>query len=144
LYQQPTNSFEKAKQIEELAISIPRNEAKEIMSSIYRWANAFNVDNKLVLAITKIESGFNKYAISSSGAFGLMQVVPSWHKEKVIRARDTLGDPNLFSINTNIYIGTWILKDCIKKHVGVYAALQCYSGGTPGYADKVLKEYNKT
>ena len=143
-YHQPMNSAERAKQIEELANIVPRSEAEEIMTSVHRWAKKFNVDKKLILAVVKIESGFNKYAISSSGAFGLMQVIPSWHKEKVIRARDTLGDPNLFSVDTNIYIGTWILKDCIKKYVDIYAGLECYSGGTPGYGDKVLKEYNKT
>lgn len=122
---------------------ISRTDATQIIQSTYKWANEFKVDKKLLLAIAKVESSFNKYAISPSGALGIMQVIPKWHKEKVIAARDKLGNPELFNIDTNIYIGTWVIKDCLIKHKDVSKALLCYSGQTEGYDQKVLQEYKK-
>jgi len=72
-----------------------------------------------------------------------MQVIPKWHKEKVIAARDKLGNPELFNIDTNIFIGAWILKDCLIKHKDTSKALLCYSGQTEGYDQKVMREYRK-
>ena len=95
----------------------------------------------MLLAIAKVESNFNVYAISTSGAYGLMQVIPYWHKDKILQARKELGNPELFSINTNIYLGATVLKECIQR-VGINKSLECYSGRTPGYTEKVLVAYN--
>lgn len=118
-------------------------EAKTIVASAYKWGNEFNIDEKLILAITRIESGFDTYAISKSGALGLMQVIPVWHKTKIINARERLGNPEIFNIHTNIYLGTSILRDCFKGGSNIRLALNCYSGNTVGYADKVIAEYKK-
>ncbi|MEW5772517.1 MAG: murein transglycosylase domain-containing protein [Thermodesulfobacteriota bacterium] len=40
-------------------------------------ADRFGVSRSLVYAVMRTESSFNPYAVSSAGAFGLMQVVPS-------------------------------------------------------------------
>lgn len=122
---------------------IERNDANQIIQSAYKYANQFEVDKKLILAVAKVESGFNKYAISSSGAYGIMQIIPVWHKEKILVARNTLGNPEIFNIDTNIFLGTWVLRECLNKHGQVNKALLCYSGQTPGYDKKVLEAYAK-
>lgn len=122
--------------------SISNKSAKEIVFAAYRWAFEFNVDVRLLLAIAKVESNFYQHAISSSGAYGIMQVIPLWHKDKIIRARNELGNPEIFNINTNMYLGALILRDCMKKtSAKTSKALQCYSGQTPGYDNKVLVQY---
>lgn len=122
--------------------NVPKKEADQIVKAVYKWAREFDVDKNLVLAIIKVESQFNKHAISKSGAYGLMQIIPVWHKDKIIAARAKLGNPELFDINTNVFLGTWVLKDCLTKYKGnVSNALQCYSGQTPGYDQKVLVAY---
>lgn len=116
---------------------------KEIVVASYKWASEFNLDPKLLLAIAKVESNFYPHAISSSGAYGLMQVIPLWHKDKILKARKELGNPEIFSINTNMYLGALILRDCTKRNRTIMKTLQCYSGKTPGYEEKVMVNYYK-
>lgn len=117
--------------------------AKEIVIAAYKWSYEFNIDMKLLLAVAKVESNFYPHAISSSGAYGLMQVIPLWHKEKIIKARTELGNPEIFNVNTNMYLGAMVLRDCMKKTSKTSKALLCYSGKTPGYDEKVLVQYYK-
>ena len=117
--------------------------AKEIVVAAYRWASEFNVPVELLLAIARVESNFYTYAISSSGAYGLMQVIPVWHKDKILKAREELGNPEIFNVNTNMYLGAMVLRDCMRKTSKTSKALLCYSGQTPGYDDKVLIQYYK-
>lgn len=123
--------------------NVSRRTAKEIVVSAYKWSSEFNIDVRLLLAIAKVESNFYQHAISSSGAYGLMQVIPLWHKDKIIKARNELGNPEIFNVNTNIYLGALVLKDCMRKVSKTSKALLCYSGQTPGYDDKVLVQYYK-
>jgi len=116
---------------------------REIVVAAYKWAAEFNVDHKMLLAIAKVESNFYPHAISSSGAYGIMQIIPLWHKDKILKARKELGNPEIFSVNTNMYIGANIFKDCLKKSGNNLKALKCYSGKTPGYEEKVMAYYYK-
>jgi len=123
-------------------IKVSRVDAKEIVSAITKWSMEFNIDPKLMLAIARQESNFDKYAISSSGAYGIMQVIPVWHKQKVIDAHKALGNPELFNINTNVYLGARVYADCMKKTKIVTKALECYYGKpNTGYAQQVLGHY---
>lgn len=123
--------------------SISFKDAYTISSSVLNWSKEFKLDPKLILAVAKVESGFNKHAISSSGAYGIMQVIPLWHKDKIISARKELGNPEVFNIKTNIYLGAWVLRECKDRTSNLNKALLCYSGQTPGYDKKVLQEYRQ-
>lgn len=122
---------------------VQEKDARAIVFSALKWAWEFDLDPKLLLAIAKVESNYYKYAISSSGAYGLMQVIPVWHKDKILEARKVTGNPEVFNIDTNMYLGARIYKDCIKKYGNVNKALLCYSGQTPGYDKKVVQEYTR-
>ncbi len=93
------------------------------------------LDPHLVLAVIDIESKFSKYAVSRSGARGLMQVMPFWVKE--------IGDPahNLFSERINLRYGCTILRHYLDRERGnVAAALARYNGslGQGDYSARVL------
>ena len=120
---------------------ITNKSAREIVVAAQKWGYEHGVDSTLLLAIMSVESNFYPHAISASGAYGLMQVIPVWHKDKIVKARKELGNPEIFNINTNIYLGSLVLKDCMNKVKRVSKALSCYSGNTPGYDEKVLKQY---
>jgi soluble lytic murein transglycosylase-like protein len=122
--------------------NISEKSAREIVVAAQKWGYEFGLDSKLILAIVKVESNFHPHAISTSGAYGLMQVIPTWHKEKIVKAKKELGNPEIFNINTNIYLGSMVLKECLLRSSNKTSkALLCYSGQTKGYDDKVLKHY---
>ena len=107
-----------------------------LLRGIHREASRARLVPELVLAVIEIESRFDHFAISRSGAQGLMQVMPFWLKE--------IGHPddNLVDINTNLRMGCTILKyymDMEKSNL--HNALARYNGsyGSRKYSTKVLE-----
>lgn len=121
-----------------LAQQVPDiNERLEILKTVHYEATNTDVAPELVLAVIDVESGFDRYAISSASALGLMQVMPFWVKE-VGR-----GDKNaLFDIRFNILLGCRILKYYLDMENGdLVRGLGRYNGsiGRRGYADRVIE-----
>ena len=111
------------------------NERIKILTNVHREASRWNLPPSLVLAVIDVESAFNKYALSSVYARGLMQIMPFW--------ADVLNvsEQSLMDIKTNIRIGCAILAHYKQKENGDYVqALNRYNGTTDRrkYADKVL------
>ena len=95
---------------------------------------------ELVLSVIEVESNFNRFAISSAGARGLMQVMPFWLKE--------IGRPgdSLINMQTNLRYGCTILKYYLDKERGkLHAALARYNGsqGQGWYPARVNLAYQK-
>ncbi len=100
------------------------------LKSVHYEASRAGLDPQLVLGLIQVESGFKKYAVSSAGARGLMQVMPFWVKQ--IGAK---GD-NLFDSRKNIRYGCVILRHYLDIEKGdLYRALGRYNGslGKPEY-----------
>ncbi len=89
----------------------------------YECARA-GLDRQLVLGLIQVESGFRKYAISSAGARGYMQVMPFW--TRVIGD----GDPRrLFDMRANLRYGCVILRHYLDIEKGdLFLALGRYNG----------------
>lgn len=111
------------------------DERLELLVLIHREATRASISPELVLAVVDIESRFDRFAISSVGAQGLMQVMPFWLKE--------IGhaDDNLFMVETNLRLGCTILKYYLDRSNGdVRKALNRYNGSRKRkYSDKVLE-----
>jgi len=111
-----------------------------ILKQIHYEASRVNVAPELVLAVIEVESAFDEFAISVSGARGLMQVMPFWLDEI------GLSDKNLFKIRTNLRMGCTILRYYLDIESGnLTRALARYNGslGKYTYPNKVLKALNK-
>jgi soluble lytic murein transglycosylase-like protein len=54
------------------------NVRREFLETVWYESRRAGLDVSLVLALIEVESGFRKYAISSAGARGYMQVMPFW------------------------------------------------------------------
>jgi soluble lytic murein transglycosylase-like protein len=107
-----------------LSDTIP-NEKKRLnmLRLIHAEATRSKLPVELVLAVIQVESNFDRFAISNSGARGLMQVMPFWLKE--------LKQPNanLFNIETNLRFGCTILRYYLDREKGNRTrALARYNG----------------
>ena len=108
----------------------------DFLRSLHYEASRAGLDPQLVLSLIEVESGFQRYAVSSAGARGLMQVMPFW--------ADLIGDGNvrlLFDIRTNLRFGCVILRHYLDLERGdLFRALGRYNGslGKPDYPDLVL------
>jgi soluble lytic murein transglycosylase-like protein len=98
------------------------------------------LDPQLVLSLITVESRFNKYAISSAGARGIMQVMPFWQRQ--IGARDQ----DLLNVQTNIRFGCTILRHYLQLERGdMFMALGRYNGsrGQATYPNLVFGALNR-
>jgi soluble lytic murein transglycosylase-like protein len=90
----------------------------------------------LVLGLIEVESGFRKFAVSSAGAMGVMQVMPFWPRML------GQGDPSvLFQWQANLRFGCVILRHYLKLENGnLTMALGRYNGsrGQSAYPGAVL------
>ena len=115
---------------------IPDRKARlELLRTIHYEAVRARLDPQLVLGIIEVESGFRKYAVSTAGARGYMQVMPFWVKQ--------IGQPrhNLFHLRTNLAYGCAILRHYVDVEEGDYfRALMRYNGslGSAKYPRLVL------
>lgn len=103
----------------------PKSQILKMIDSI---ANKHGVDEKLVRALVKQESGFNPKATSHCGAMGLMQLMPATAKG--------LGVTDAYNPVQNVDGGVRYLKGMLQKYNGnVVLALAAYNAG-PGAVDK--------
>ena len=107
----------------------------ELLKTVHAEATRAGLKPELVLAVIHVESAFDRFAISTTGAQGLMQVMPFWKKE--------IGHPrdNLFRPQVNLRYGATILKYYMDQEKNnVEKALARYNGsaGQKVFPRKVL------
>lgn len=114
----------------------------DMLKSIHREATRADLPPELVIAVIEVESSFDTFAISRSGAQGLMQVMPFW--------LDEIGQPddNLVDMETNLRMGCTILKYYMDMEKNdLRGALARYNGSYGDlhhtYSNRVLDALTK-
>jgi soluble lytic murein transglycosylase-like protein len=96
----------------------------EFLEAVWYESKRAGLEPALVLGLIQVESGFRKYAISSAGARGYMQVMPFWAR--------TIGDGDaarLFHMQSNLRYGCIILRHYLDIEKGdLFLALGRYNG----------------
>jgi soluble lytic murein transglycosylase-like protein len=114
---------------------------REFLHTVRYEAQRAGLEPELVLGLIQVESGFRRYAVSSAGARGYMQVMPFW--TRVIGD----GDPAaLFDMVTNIRYGCVILRHYLDIEKGnLFLALGRYNGsrGRDTYPNAVLAAWKR-
>jgi soluble lytic murein transglycosylase-like protein len=111
-------------------------ERQEFLQTLWYEARRAGLSLSLVLGLVQVESAFRKFAISSAGARGYMQVMPFWVR--------TIGDGHegrLFHMQTNLRFGCVILRHYLDREGGdLFMGLGRYNGsrGQAPYPQAVL------
>ena len=108
---------------------------RDFLITVQYEATRAGLDPQLVLGLIEHESNFRKFAVSSAGARGFMQVMPFW--------LSNIGNPDqdLFHLRTNLRYGCTILRYYLDRENGDYfRALGRYNGslGQPDYPEHVV------
>lgn len=96
----------------------------EFLQTVWYESRRAGLDTSMVLGLIQVESAFRKFAVSSAGARGYMQVMPFWSR--------LIGDGDaakLFHMQTNLRFGCVILRHYIDRESGdLFLALGRYNG----------------
>jgi soluble lytic murein transglycosylase-like protein len=117
------------------------DDRQEFLHTLWYEARRAGLSLSLVLGLIEVESAFRKYAISSAGARGFMQVMPFWTR--------SIGDGNestLFHTQTQLRFGCVILRHMLARENGnLFLALGRYNGsrGQAAYPNAVLAAQKK-
>jgi len=119
------------------------DERMEILKQVYcetHRSGEARLPPGLVMAVMDIESRFNRWAVSSAGAVGLMQVMPFWPEKLGIKRYE------LIHTGPNIHMGCAILRYYLRyERNDVRKALARYNGsvGQRGYPDMVISRWSR-
>lgn len=100
------------------------NVRQEFLQSVWYESRRAGLDTSMVLGLVQVESNFRKFAVSSVGARGYMQIMPFWTR---VLADGDAG--KLFHMQTNLRFGCVILRHYLERERGdVFLALGRYNG----------------
>jgi soluble lytic murein transglycosylase-like protein len=125
------------------AIVKDRSERLEILKQVYcetHRPGEARLPPGLVMALIAVESRFDRWAVSSTGAVGLMQVMPFWPEKLGMRRYE------LTHVAPNVHMGCAILRYYMGyEHNDVRKALARYNGspGKRDYPDRVLTAWRR-
>jgi soluble lytic murein transglycosylase-like protein len=109
---------------------------RDFLQTVWYESQRAGLEPSLVLGLIQVESGFRKFAISSAGARGFMQVMPFWVQQ--LAGADASA---LFQMQVNLRFGCAILRHYLDLETGdLTLALGRYNGsrGQMAYPQAVL------
>lgn len=114
----------------------------DLVTMAHTAGHQMGLDPLLIIAVMAVESRFNPIAESVMGAKGLMQIIPRYHLDKF---REVGGEKYaVFDPQTNILVGSRILREYLARTGSLNGALQMYVGASSEeddpYIGKVMSE----
>ena len=122
-------------QAEEIKSSLNKSKLKHILIYIEALCWEYGVDYEMVKAVIQTESDWNHKAVSTSGAIGLMQVLPSTAMSEFKTPEKDLYDPYV-----NVTVGIKYLSKLNKHFDDMESTLTAYSHG-PTVTKKYSNNY---
>ena len=98
---------------------------------LWRHGLRYDVDPFLALGVMRQESVYRQWALSATGAIGLMQVMPRTGSRIAARMGDPTYSPDVLSDpSTNVRYGCWYLGQLLDRFGGAWPlAVASYNGG---------------
>ena len=122
-------------QSEEIKSSLNKSKLKHILIYIEALCWEYGVDYEMVKAVIQTESDWNHKAVSTSGAIGLMQVLPSTAMSEFKTPEKDLYDPYV-----NVTVGIKYLSELNEHFDDMESTLTAYSHG-PTVTKKYSNNY---
>ncbi len=134
--------------------AVSASNAGEVRASIDKWAAHYGVDASLARALAWMESGFNNSVVSSVGAQGVMQVLPStWdYVENVLIGHAVQHDADgnvqvglayfhhllaVFGGNEHLALAGWYQGERAVKQVGPYKVSKVFVADVLALRDRM-------
>lgn len=131
----PDVALQAAKTADAHGIFIP-----EAMYPVLRVKNTKNVAHHLRMAIIRQESGFDKRALSTAGALGLMQVMPKTAAEVAEKIGIKYNKNLLLNPEYNINLGSFYLQDLLERYnQSMILTISSYNAG-PANVDRWVRQ----
>lgn len=102
---------------------------RQYVSFVEDNAAAFHIDESLLYAVIKTESGFDKNAVSSVGAKGLTQITPDTFAWLQTKTGEVYEEDALFEPEISIYYGAYFLDMLLDEFDNIETALAAYHAG---------------
>ena len=122
---------------EEIKSSLNKSKLKHLLIYINALCDEYGVDYEMVKAVIQTESSWNHKAVSTSGAIGLMQILPSTAWDEFKTPKEDLFDPYV-----NVTVGIKYLAHLNNHFDDMDATLTAYSHG-PTVTRKYSSSYIK-
>ncbi|MBO5898428.1 MAG: lytic transglycosylase domain-containing protein [Clostridia bacterium] len=111
---------------------------------VHQYAHEYDVPEPLVYAVIRTESDFDRNAVSSAGAVGLMQLLPDTYVWLADYHLHGDADPSaLTDAKTNIRFGVYYLRWLYDRYGSWMEACAAYNAG-PGNVDDWLTDSTLT
>lgn len=96
---------------------------------IIETCSGYHVEPSVIVAMIERESTFRADAVGDGGnSFGLMQIQPRWHEERMER----LGVTDLLDPRQNVLVGIDYLAELCNRYECIGMALMAYNAGPTG------------
>ena len=121
----------------EIKSSLNKSKLKHILIYINALCDEYGVNYDMVKAVIQTESSWNHKAVSTSGAIGLMQILPKTAMDEFNTPEQDLYDPYV-----NVTVGIKYLSHLNQHFDDIDATLTAYSHGptiTRKYSDNYIK-----
>jgi len=123
--------------LEAVRVRLPRATYQEMVEAISDASLRYEVLPETILAVIRIESGFDVNATSEAGAVGLMQILPSTAEEVARELRiEWAGGEQLRDPAVNIRLGTHYLTKLLVRFEDLSQALAAYNEGPERVAER--------
>ena len=110
--------------------------SEDLQDHIFAECEKHNLDPAIVISVIKRETDFRDQLVGDGGlAFGLMQIHPRWHQDRM----DRLGCTDLFNPYQNVTVGIDYLAEMYKLGGTIEFALMGFNGGPDYAAEKTAK-----
>jgi soluble lytic murein transglycosylase len=113
---------------------------------INEQSNIYNLEPSFVYSVVRAESDFDKDAVSSAGAVGLMQIMPNTFKWliKLSKSDVNIDESSLFNPNVNIHYGCYYLRILLDMYNQDKTKALCAYNAGMGNVDDWLDDKEKS